>query len=172
MIGVDLESSNPLERAILSLYQPDSKRIITMPLERTQSLEILDPVAAGDLKFALQNAKRDEDRSSALLRLSDGDHDLSISYIAPAPAWRVSYRIIAEELEGDTETPEARDIFIQGWGLFDNTLEEDLEGMVGMPVSFRYALFEPNTPERPMVEDEEDTVSIPIQFETWTPLCP
>lgn len=170
VIGVDLEGSNSLERAILSLYQPDSKRIITMPLERTQSLEILDTVAAGDLEFALQNAKRDEDRSSALLRLSDGDHDLSISYIAPAPAWRVSYRIIAEELEGDPENPEARDIFIQGWGLFDNTLEEDLEGvelslMAGMPVSFRYALFEPNTPERPMVEDEERTVSTPIQFD-------
>ena len=168
VVGVDLESKNPLERAILSLYQAESKSIVKLKLERLESLTILDSVAAGDLEFALQNAKRDEDRSSAVLRLSAGEHDLAISYIAPAPAWRVSYRVISEEIEGGES--DARDIFVQGWGLFDNTLEEDLDGvdlslMAGMPVSFRYALFEPNTPERPLVEDEERTVGAPIQFD-------
>ncbi len=169
VVGVDLESKNPLERAILSLYQTESKSIVKLSLERLESLQILDAVAAGDLEFALQNAKRDEDRSSALLRLSEGEHNLSVSYIAPAPAWRVSYRLIAEET-ASTES-DARDIFVQGWGLFDNTLEEDLDGvelslMAGMPVSFRYSLFAPNTPERPLVEDTERTVGAPIQFET------
>ncbi len=169
VLGVDLESKNPLERAILSLYQSANKSIVKLNLERLESLQILDSVAAGDLEFALQNAKRDEDRSSALLRLSEGEHDLSVSYIAPAPAWRVSYRVIAEEVE-NTES-DARDIFVQGWGLFDNTLEEDLDGvelslMAGMPVSFRYSLFAPNTPERPLVEDQERTVGAPITFDS------
>jgi hypothetical protein len=168
VVGVDLESKNPLERAILSLYQPASKSIFKLKLERLESLSILDSVAAGDLEFALQNARRDEDRSSAVLRLSTGEHDLTVSYIAPAPAWRVSYRLISEEIESGES--DARDIFIQGWGLFDNTLEEDLEAvdlslMAGMPVSFRYALFAPNTPERPLVEDEERTVGAPIMFD-------
>jgi hypothetical protein len=168
VVGVDLEEEQPLKRAILSLYQPESKSIVNLKLERLESLSILDSVAAGDLEFALQNARRDEDRSSATLRLSSGNHDLAVSYIAPAPAWRVSYRLIAEEIAGGES--DARDIFVQGWGLFDNTLEEDLDGvelslMAGMPVSFRYALFEPNTPERPVVEDEERTVGAPIQFE-------
>ena len=168
VIGVDLESKNPLERAILSLYQSESKSIVKLKLERLESLNILDSVAAGDLEFALQNARRDEDRSSAVLRLSEGEHDLAISYIAPAPAWRVSYRLISEEIEGGES--DTRDIFIQGWGLFDNTLEEDLEAvdlslMAGMPVSFRYALFAPNTPERPLVEDSERTVGAPIMFD-------
>ncbi len=169
VVGVDLESKNPLERAILSLYQTESKSIVKLSLERLERLQILDAVAAGDLEFALQTAKRDEDRSSALLRLSEGEHNLSISYIAPAPAWRVSYRVIAEELE-NTES-DVREIFVQGWGLFDNTLEEDLDGVelslvAGMPVSFRYSLFAPNTPERPLVEDQERTVGAPIQFAT------
>jgi hypothetical protein len=169
VVGVDLEKKNPLERAILSLYQTSTKSIVKFNLERLESITILDAVAAGDLEFALQNAKRDEDRSSALLRLSEGEHDLSVSYIAPAPAWRVSYRVIAEEI-ANTQA-DTRDIFVQGWGLFDNTLEEDLDGvelslMAGMPVSFRYSLFAPNTPERPLVEDQERTVGAPIQFET------
>lgn len=168
VVGVDLESKNPLERAILSLYQTSTKSIVKLSLERLESLHILDAVAAGDLEFALQNAKRDEDRSSALLRLSEGEHDLSVSYIAPAPAWRVSYRLIAEEIA--SAESDARDIFVQGWGLFDNTLEEDLDGvelslMAGMPVSFRYSLFAPNTPERPLVEDQERTVGAPIMFD-------
>jgi hypothetical protein len=169
VVGVDLEKKSPLERAILSLYQTSTKSIVKLSLERLESITILDAVAAGDLEFALQNAKRDEDRSSALLRLSDGEHDLSVSYIAPAPAWRVSYRVIAEELENNNA--DARDIFVQSWGLFDNTLEEDLDGVelsliAGMPVSFRYSLFAPNTPERPLVEDQERTVGAPIKFET------
>ncbi len=167
LIGVDLEGKNRLERALLSLYQPAARRVVKFPLERLESFEILDDVAAGDLEFALTNARRDEDRASALLRLSGGEHQLSVSYIAPAPAWRVSYRVIAESQAGGEEG--ARDIYLQGWGLFDNTLEEDLDGvelslMAGMPVSFRYALFAPNTPERPLVEDEERTVNAPIEF--------
>ncbi len=169
VVGVDLEKKNPLERAILSLYQTSTKSILKLSLEQFESLQILDAVAAGDLEFALQNAKRDEDRSSALLRLSEGEHDLSVSYIAPAPAWRVSYRLIAEEMA--SAESDAREIFVQGWGLFDNTLEEDLDAvelslMAGMPVSFRYSLFAPNTPERPLVEDQERTVGAPIKFET------
>jgi hypothetical protein len=172
LIGVDLEGKRHLERAMLSLYQPEERRVVKLPLERLESFEILDSVAAGDLEFALTNAKRDEDRSSALLRLSGGEHELRVSYIAPAPAWRVSYRVIAEAAEGDSndgDQTDSRDIFLQGWGLFDNTLEEDLEGVelslvAGMPVSFRYALFAPNTPERPLVEDEERTVDAPIEY--------
>jgi hypothetical protein len=165
LLGVELEEEHHLERARISLEHEG--RISIIKLESLEHLEVLDATAKGDLQFSLQSAKRDEDRSSAVVRLSAGDHDLSVQYIAAAPAWRVSYRLISEAATG--EDPDARAIFLQGWGLFDNTLEEDLENvelslMAGMPVSFRYALFEPRTPERPLVEDEERTVGAPIAF--------
>jgi len=58
---------------------------------------------------------------------------------------------------------------LQGWGMFDNQLDEDLEDVeltlvAGMPVSFRYRLYEPRTPERPLVQDDERTVAAPIEF--------
>jgi hypothetical protein len=165
LLGVELEEEHHLERARISLEHDG--RISIIKLESLEHLEVLDATAKGDLQFSLQSAKRDEDRSSAIVRLSPGDHDLSVQYIAAAPAWRVSYRLISEST--NAEDPNARDIFLQGWGVFDNTLEEDLENvelslMAGMPVSFRYALFEPRTPERPLVEDEERTVGAPIAF--------
>jgi hypothetical protein len=165
LLGVELEEEHHLERAQISLEHDG--RISIIKLESLEHLEVLDTTAKGDLQFSLQAARRDEDRSSAIVRLSPGDHDLSVQYIAAAPAWRVSYRLISEA--ATSEDPNAREIFLQGWGLFDNTLEEDLENvelslMAGMPVSFRYALFEPRTPERPLVEDEERTVGAPIAF--------
>jgi hypothetical protein len=175
LLGVELEEEHHLERARISIEHDG--RISIIKLESLEHLEVLDARAKGDLEFSLQSAKRDEDRSSATVRLSPGDHDLSVQYIAAAPAWRVSYRLISEAATGDdpnTEDPNAEDpttraMFLQGWGVFDNTLEEDLENvelslMAGMPVSFRYALFEPRTPERPLVEDENRTVGAPIAF--------
>ncbi|NTW00236.1 MAG: DUF4139 domain-containing protein, partial [Oscillochloris sp.] len=66
---------------------------------------------------------------------------------------------------------------LQGWGIFDNQLDEDLEGVeltlvAGMPISFRYRLYEPRTPERPIIEDEERTVSGPIFFAGAVPEAP
>jgi hypothetical protein len=135
--------------------------------------------------------------------------------IAPAPAWRVSYRILFEltkdegqntkdegsptkdegrktKDEGSPTKDEGRktkdegslssdekpsslvvglssSVLLQGWGLFDNQLDEDLEDVAltlvaGMPVSFRYRLYEPHTPERPLIADEERTVTAPIEY--------
>jgi hypothetical protein len=167
IVGSELEESEHLKRSKLSLYVSESKTLRVLELGQIEKLVLLDE-ASGDLEFFLKHSASDEETSSAILRLSEGKHDLSVSYIAPAPAWRVSYRLLAIDKE-NTQDPNERDILLQGWGLFDNTLGEDLNNvelslMAGMPVSFRYALHQPNTPERPLVEDEERTVESPIMF--------
>lgn len=165
VLGVELEDENHLERARVSFFIPSSRQVRTLPLKRLERFEVLDPVAGQDLEFALKEARRVESRSSATLHLSDEEHDLQLGYIAPAPAWRVSYRLLSEI----KEEGESRGLLLQGYALFDNTLDEDLDGvelrlMAGMPVSFRYALHAPNTPERPLVQDERRTVNGPLEF--------
>ena len=95
------------------------------------------------------------------MRLTPGEHDLSLSYVAPAPSWRVSYRLVVEEEEeGKRARTERRErggerrALLLGWGIFDNRLEEDLKEIslslvAGMPISFVYDLVTPFTPERP-----------------------
>jgi hypothetical protein len=112
----------------------------------------------------LQTALGQETHRSITVRLSPGEHDLEISYIAPAPTWRVSYRLV---LGDGGQEPEA---FLQGWGIFDNRLEEDLSGIslslvAGMPISFVYDLYTPFTPQRPVVEEEERVAAAPVTFE-------
>ena len=171
VVGVDYGGDDPLPRAMLSIYQHDHRTVEPVALTEITRLELLDETSAADLSYFLRATRSEEDRRSATLHLSPGEHDLLVGYIAPAPAWRVSYRLLVEQEE------ETCMVLFQGWGLFDNQLEEDLEKVkltlvAGMPVSFRYRLYEPRTPERPLVEDEERTVSAPIFFEGAQPPAP
>ena len=177
VVGVDYEPAEPLRRATVSLYSAATRQVRTVAVEALARVELLDDGAAADLAYFLRAAQSEEQRRAASLRLSPGDHDLLIGYIAPAPAWRVSYRLLYEEAattpaDGDppSPVPQSPSVLLQGWGLFDNQLEEDLTEvqltlMAGKPVSFRYRLYEPHTPERPLVQDEERTVDAPIFFD-------
>lgn len=183
VVGVDYEQAEPLLRAMVSLYQPEQHQVRTLPVSGIQHLLLLDDKATADLNYFLRATQSEEEHRSATLHLSAGEHDLLVGYIAPAPAWRVSYRMLFEpenqppaQAEAD-RTGVAGSLLLQGWGLFDNQLEEDLEGVhltlvAGMPVSFRYRLYEPHTPQRPLVQDEERTVGAPIFYEGAPPLPP
>lgn len=178
VIGVDVEDEEQLRFPIVSVYQPEGRQVRAVPVREIKRLEVLDDRSAEDLTYFLRAAQSEEDRRAATLRLSEGAHNLLVGYIAPAPAWRVSYRMLAEPRTENSEplAPSATEVLgsqfsvlLQGWGLFDNQLDEDLENVAltlvaGMPVSFRYRLYEPRTPERPLVADEERTVAAPVEF--------
>jgi hypothetical protein len=186
VIGVDFEEKDSLPRAAVAIYLPERKQVRAIPLNSIRRLELLDDTASADLDYFLRAAQSEEERRSATIHLSPGEHDLLVGYIAPAPAWRVSYRVLFEdegqktedespsnaqsEVQAENNLRPSSFVLLQGWGLFDNQLEEDLQNVTltlvaGMPVSFRYRLYEPKTPERPLVEDEERTVDAPIFFE-------
>lgn len=176
VIGVDLDEARPLRGPLVSIYLAEQRAVRAVAVARVTRLELLDDRAAGDLSYFLRASQSEEDRRTATLRLSDGEHDLLVGYIAPAPAWRVSYRLLAEThgdapANGGGALGAQVAVLIQGWGMFDNQLDEDLNDVeltlvAGMPVSFRYRLYEPHTPERPLVEDEERTVAAPVEFQS------
>jgi hypothetical protein len=180
VVGVDLDERRPLEGPLVSLYLPEPREVRPLPVRAVTRVEVLDDRAADDLAYFLRASQSEQDRRAATLRLSEGEHDLLVGYVAPAPSWRVSYRVLFEsdegrgqKVEGETAPPSAF-CLLQGWGLFDNQLEEDLRDVTltlvaGMPVSFRYRLYEPNTPDRPLVEDETRTVAAPVEFGAMLP---
>ncbi len=179
VVGVDYEEEESLRRALLSIYCPETRHIQTVALPMIKQLELLDATAVADLDYFLRAAQSEADRRSATLHLSPGEHDLLVGYIAPAPAWRVSYRMLFEtiqELETAAQDAQAEpSVLLQGWGLFDNQMEEDLEDVeltlvAGMPISFRYRLYEPRTPDRPLIEDDERTVNAPVAFDQLQPM--
>ncbi len=164
LIGLEREEEDHLKRALLAVLTPDGVRFVA--LSQVTQISLVSEGAKGELAFALEDRQRSADRSHARVTLSEPS-EVNLTYIAPAPAWRVSYRVLVTP--SVSNDPEVRNVFVQGWGLFDNTLDEDLNDIeltltAGMPVSFQYALHEPNTPTRPVVRDEERTVSAPITY--------
>ena len=164
LLGLDeLPDRQQVSASLVSVLLDGSDQVLTFTLERLHGQEILDERGAGDLRFFLQTALTQEDYRQLTIRLSPGEHDLSASYIAPAPTWRVSYRLVFDGSEGDSEA------LLQGWGVFDNRLDEDLEDIslslvAGMPISFVYDLYNPFTPERPVVEEEARVAAAPVEF--------
>ena len=164
LLGLDeLPDRQQVSSSLVSLLLDGGDQVQTLTLERLEALDILDERGARDLRFFLQTSQTQEDYRQLTIRLSPGEHDLSASYIAPAPTWRVSYRLVTEEGDGG---PCA---LLQGWGVFDNRLDEDLEGIslslvAGMPISFVYDLYNPFTPERPVVEEEARVAAAPVEF--------
>ncbi|MEZ4767751.1 MAG: hypothetical protein R2844_04925 [Caldilineales bacterium] len=125
--------------------------------------------AGDDLRFFLDTSAAPETQRTISVRLSAGAHDLAVSYVAPAPVWRVTYRLVVEGEEGKGGKAERRALLL-GWGIFDNSLEEDLTEVslalvAGMPISFVYDLQTPHTPERPVVGEEDRVAAGPVEFQ-------
>ena len=167
LLGLDeLPEERPVGEWPVSLLRAEGDEVSVVPLGRLRGVEIVSEEAAGDLRFFLQTALGQDQFRRVTIRLTPGSHDLSVSYVAPAPTWRVSYRLVAE--------PEAEEALLLGWGIFDNRIEEDLNEIAlslvaGMPISFIYDLYTPFTPERPEVEEEARVAAAPVDFARAVP---
>jgi hypothetical protein len=167
VIGLDLaRQDEPLENSLVSIVRPEDGQVQVFQLKAIRGLSLLDARAEHDLSFFLDSSMSEELRRSLTIRMSaTGAHHLAVSYVAPSPTWRVSYRIVAQSDEG-LQTGRA---VLQGWGLFDNRLDEDLENVsvtlvAGQPISFIYDLYSSRIPERPVVEDEARVAPGPIEY--------
>jgi hypothetical protein len=135
-------------------------------LETLRSVDIHDTQSGHDLSYFLDTSMGMDSRRIVTVRLSEGEHQLAMSYVVPSPTWRVSYRIVAES----DESGETGKALLQGWGLFDNRLEEDLEDVqvtlvAGQPISFIYDLYASRVPRRPIVQDEARIAPGPIEYQ-------
>ncbi len=166
LLGLDeVPERQPLAAALVSLLQDATAQVQVVALGRVLGVEVLDEGGANDLRFFLQTSLSQENYRRVTIRLSPGDHQLAVSYIAPAPTWRVSYRLVVDS-HREPAQPRA---LLMGWGIFDNRLEEDLQGIslsltAGMPISFVYDLYTPFTPERPVVKEEARVAAAPVEF--------
>jgi hypothetical protein len=163
VIGMDEVYTQEEFVASVSLLTEQGVRIF--PFSSLRSVRIFDEQSAHDLTYFLDTSMAEDDRRVVTIRLSEGQHDLAVYYVAPSPTWRVSYRLVAES-DKEANTGKA---LIQGWGLFDNRLEEDLEDVrvtlvAGQPISFIYELYASRIPMRPTVQDATRIAPGPIEF--------
>ncbi len=88
---------------------------------------------------------------------SPGPHDLVLTYIIDAPAWKPSYRVMVQD-DGQVE--------LEGWAIVDNTSGEDWNGVrVGVgsssALSFRYDLRSVRSVHRELLGHQEQFAVAP-----------
>jgi hypothetical protein len=164
VVGMDVNAVEPDNDYVALLA--DNGQVRILPFKLLRSIVINDSQSEHDLSYFLDTSMSEDDRRVVAVRLNEGEHDLVASYVAPTPTWRVSYRIVAEsDADGATGTA-----LLQGWGLFDNRLDEDLIDVhvtlvAGQPISFIYDLYASKIPQRPTIEDQARVAPGPIEFD-------
>jgi len=150
------------EEKVSVVVKDDMDNILNIDIDKIVSYKILDPEASEDLKFFLDavTSERKKNVKSVTVFMDGKRAELTISYIMQMPSWRVSYRLAHEENE----------TYLQGWGIIDNVLDEDLKDVsvslvAGKPISFIYDLYTPPIVYRPTIKEESRGVSAPIELE-------
>jgi len=154
---------NKKEEKNTVVIKDENDYIRNIDIEKITAYKILDPEASEDLKFFLDavTSERKKNVKAVTVFLDGKKAELTISYIMQMPSWRVSYRLAHDE-DGT---------FLQGWGIIDNVLDEDLKDIslslvAGKPISFIYDLYTPPIVTRPVIREESRAVSAPIELES------
>ncbi len=124
-------------------------------------MKIVDLATAGGLRFTdpamaanigryldIMNSENQRDiRTLEIQTAGRGQRDLFVSYVAEAPIWKTTYRIVLDAKQKP---------FLQGWAIVDNTTSMDwtdveLSLVAGAPISFIQNLSQPVYGRRPVV---------------------
>jgi hypothetical protein len=151
------------EREQLTLLT-DEGVMRSFDLSALPSLKFTDAALQAQLRAYLGTltASRSKDKKSVYIdSANDKARNLGVSYIAPTPVWKSSYRLIFGA---------AGDPMLEGWAIVDNTSGEDwtnvrLSLVSGRPVSFLSRLYEPRYARREFVELAEADVARPKVYE-------
>ncbi|AKF09100.1 hypothetical protein [Sandaracinus amylolyticus] len=161
VIGLEMRRVDQGVRPLVAL-RVERGAIRVVDLERVREVLLDDPVAAADLELLLdrRRAASSHERRSVRIGVDGRADDLRVSYVVPAPVWRVSYRIVAAA----TET------VVSAWAIVHNPLDEDVEDVAltlttGQPISFDIDLYRPKTVQRVVVEESSRAASAPTQYE-------
>ncbi|MBV8316223.1 MAG: hypothetical protein JOZ53_14880 [Planctomycetaceae bacterium] len=125
----------------------------SLPLDQVQRVKLLNERLDAELRQALEvlAAGHDTQKKTVSIRFEgQGKRRVSVAYIAAAPVWKTSYRLVL----GEKEKP-----FLQGWAIVENTTDDDwddvrLSLISGRPISFTMDLYQPLYVPRPLVEPE------------------
>jgi hypothetical protein len=98
---------------------------------------------------------------TVVMELDGNEHDLVVGYIAEAPVWRPSYRLVLEKEK----------VHLQVWGIVQNLSGEDwrnarLTVVADAPLALRTQLENPVIPERPLLVEGNEVMAVVPQSET------
>ncbi len=155
------------ETVVETLVVWSSGAVQTVPVERLDGLQFVDPVVQQKLESGLLGLLRDDAARHDGLEMEfagEGKRDVQFSYVVDAPVWRMTWRM---EIDGSKVT-------LQGWAHIDNDSGSDwndvsLELRSGRPFLFHADVFQSLMVLRPdfgtsMFEIPRDTTAMNLSL--------
>ena len=162
VLGVDRDQDSEgrvRERLVL---RDEEGRVALLDSSVIRHLSLDEETSRADLAWLVDKSRAANDREHRRVRIDvqGTAKDLRVAYTIPAPMWRVSYRVVAED----------DDVTLMAWAIVHNPTDEDLEGIAltlttGQPVSFVTELYEPRIVARAHLEESSRAVAAPRKLE-------
>ncbi len=142
-----------VQRTRVNLLGADGLRQFV--LEEADSIQVTDPGLRDRIGRAIESLRREASQSMRHVTLrsaGSGQRTVRVGYVAAAPLWKASYRLVLPAKDGDP----AR---LQGWAVLENQSGADWNGVAltlqyGNPVTFRQAIYQSYYVQRPEVPVE------------------
>ena len=139
---------------ILNVLASDGLR--SVKLDDVVRVALLDPKLNGQLQGGLDIAASADDAEKRTVQLrfdGEGTRQVRAGYLLETPVWKTSYRLVLGDEKAKTQP------FLQGWGLVENTTDDDwknvrLSLVSGRPISFVQDLYTPLYVPRPVVQPQ------------------
>lgn len=137
----------------------DQREIRRFALNDVSRVRPTDPAFASRLEAALGALSDHGAQTRKTLHVSATSHSpVTLGYIAEAPIWRSTYRVVLDK-KGDRGT-------VQGWALIHNDTDEDWKRVTvdlvnGRPDSFLFPLAGPRYARRKLVTPKRQLSSVP-----------
>jgi hypothetical protein len=157
VVGVErrmtLENDTQIPFFYLSIID-ENDQLRSFNVEEIVGIRFLDDRLNQDIKRYLailfQKHRKDE-KTLIITTTGEGLQDLLVSYVAEAPVWKATYRIVIPEEDKGAKP------FLQGWAIVDNVSgtdwkEVELCLVSGLPISFIQNMVDPQFIKRPVVQ--------------------
>jgi archaellum component FlaC len=127
-----------------------ARGLASVALDEVTALQLLDERLDNELRSSLEllAGGLDNQRQSVQINFGDGaPREVRVGYLQETPVWKTSYRLVLDK----TGAP-----YLQGWGIVENTTDEDWQNVnlslvSGRPISFIQDLYQPLYVPRPVV---------------------
>jgi hypothetical protein len=146
--------------------------VALVDLASARAVDFLEAPSRADLEFLVDRSRAVTAGANRTVRIAvEGKaEDLRVSYVVPAPTWRVSYRLTVQDRAASGAGGDGSGTMLMAWGIVHNPADEDLDNLelvltTGQPVSFLIDLYNPKNVRRVVVEEKSRAGAAPTQYE-------
>ena len=146
----------PLRTRVTLLTDAGLKQFV---LEESDAVQVADPALRARIARAIASSRHETAQDTRHLTVTSpgtGARTVRVGYVAAAPLWKASYRVVLPKGDADPSTATAR---LQGWATLENNSDTDWSGIslalqYGNPVTFHQAIYRSYFVTRPEVPVE------------------